>query len=228
MVEEYASYPDEVDPLRVEIDIADLLTQPDDVDDVEATDVVLRTLIPEMLLRPSRGALTLLLGSSRLLDGPVSRAARLAAAGLTAEGIERPAWVDAMERHLTVSNGMRVRDENGVLSLLGADVHRGDWDYSVFVAVNHRRGHCAERAIVLPGAGQVRALLAGMTPTAPVLMVEEEITPSEFRTSVQKALDRPALHQGDDDDDDVPSDSACALVLRAWLRSPVSGAIGAE
>lgn len=216
MVRDFASYADDDDPALVELEAAELLVEPAD-GELDVSDAILRVLIPDMLLRPGRGALTLLLAISHLFDGPAGRAARLAAAGMIAEGIECPAWTDEFELEVTAENCVRIGDDRGIISLLGADFHRGQRGHSVVIAINHLDDR-AERVVVLPESGLLPGVMEELLSSAPTEMVREEISSAAFRRLVQEALDGPLPLVDDANGDEGQSDAAGALVLRAWLR----------
>jgi hypothetical protein len=217
IVGSFAGYDSGVDAALVQLDAAELLVHGEDDAGGEVDgDAVLHILIPEILVRPGDGAVALLLATASLLEGPVGRAARLAAAGMIAEGTERPAWADELELKLTASTCMSIRDEGGVVEILGADLHRGDRGYTAFVIVNRAAGDTAEKAVVFPEAGRLPQLVKSILGSAPLPMTERELSPPEFRDRLQHVLDGPLPIDDDEDDDLGPSTTACALVLRVW------------
>jgi hypothetical protein len=217
IVGSFAGYDSGVDAALVQLDAAELLVHGEDDAGGEVDgDAVLHILIPEILVRPGDGAVALLLATASLLEGPVGRAARLAAAGMIAGGTERPAWADELELKLTASTCMSVRDEGGVVEILGADLHRGDRGYTAFVIVN-RAGGMAQKAVVFPEAGRLPQLGKSILASSPLPMAERELSPSEFRDRLRHVLDGPLPIDDDEDDDLGPSITACALVLRVWV-----------
>ncbi|GAA2655675.1 plasmid pRiA4b ORF-3 family protein [Paractinoplanes durhamensis] len=167
-------------------------------------------VIPAIEARGTRAALTLLTAigaaAGKVAD-PVSEAARTAAVRLTGGGVAVPSWADDLAQPLTAGPFTRLYDVEDTMSVLIGVFQRADRDHALMIVVDH--DHCgAADEIYLLGGEELPTAVAAVHQGARqdgVTIKTKKLSAAEFRWHVEQALEARAVHDEEDEPDNVPA-----------------------
>jgi hypothetical protein len=167
-------------------------------------------LIPAIEARGNRAALTLLVAIGAVAgdeSGRVAASARAAAEGLAGAGVAPPSWAGDLTQPLTAGPFTRLYDVEDTMSVLIGVFHRADSDHALMIVVDHE--HCgAADQIYLLGGEDLPTAVAGIHQGARqdgVTIKTKKLSAPEFRWYAEQALDARAVHDEEDEPDDVPA-----------------------
>jgi hypothetical protein len=167
-------------------------------------------VIPAIEARGTRAALTLLtaIGAAAGEEAePVAESARAAVARLTGGGVAVPSWADDLAQPLTAGPFTRLHDVEDTMSVLIGSFRRADREHAFMIVVDHERCGAAEE-IYLLGGEDLPTAVAGIHLGARqdgVTIKTKKLSAPEFRWYVEQALDARAVHDEEDEPDDVPA-----------------------
>jgi hypothetical protein len=205
-------------------------------------------LIPALERQRSAEGLALLLALGSVSADRAAEAARVAAGRLTGSGVPAPAWAAELANPVTVTGCQRISDSAGLMSVLLATFQRGGRSHAFVTTVDSLDCGAAHTILLLDPAGlpKVQGVLEDHVRQQALLqadvhdwaLVTSALSPAEFRTELESALDARAVHDsagqaplagaGEDDEDDGPDYATLAVLLRSHLsslpRSPLRSA----
>lgn len=186
----------------------------------EFDEVLAREVVPLLAAEDDRSSLALLI-ALELVGG--SAAAGRAARELIEAGVAEPAWAAAAREPVTVRKLLAYRAED-IASILICSFERAGRTHGFVVQVDHT--DCFAAVDVMLAPGEALDEVVAHIPDQPVKVVEERLTPAEFRWEIERALDARATHdeedgapQPDDPDDDDLGYYTVAALLRARMRA---------
>jgi len=166
--------------------------------------------IPAIEARGTRAALTLLTAIGAAADKvaePITEAARTAAVRLTDGGVAVPSWADDLAQPLTGGPFTRLYDVQDTMSVLIGVFQRADRDHALMIVIDHENCGAADEIYLLGGEELPTAVTAvhqGAKQDG-VTIRTKKLSAAEFRWYVEQALDARAVHDEEDELDDVPA-----------------------
>ncbi len=209
MVDDAADLAEVEDPLEAELAGALFVAMAQAGDD-DALSAFTDGLIPAIEARGNRAASTILVAIGAVAgdeSGRVAASARAAAERLAGAGVAPPSWAGDLAQPLTAGPFTRLYDVEDTMSVLIGVFHRADRDHALMIVVDHE--HCgAAEEIYLLGGEDLPTAVAGIHQGARqdgVTIKTKKLSAPEFRWYAEQALDARAVHDEDDESDDVPA-----------------------